>query len=61
MSILQKVQCSRGHVVDRGTFQERISAANPQWKAFVDDLERTGQQPRTNPDGDVICFIDVAS
>lgn len=26
---------------------------NPSWKAFADELERTGAQPRTNPDGDV--------
>ncbi|EIN09499.1 DHS-like NAD/FAD-binding domain-containing protein [Punctularia strigosozonata HHB-11173 SS5] len=50
---LHKVHCNRGHLVDRETFQDWISAANPQWKAFVDDLERAGQQPRTNPDGDV--------
>jgi NAD+-dependent protein deacetylase sirtuin 4 len=30
-----------------------MSAVNPEFKLFVDELERTGQQPRTNPDGDV--------
>lgn len=49
----QKVHCSNGHVVDRQIFQERLSAANPQWKAYMDELEATGQRPRTNPDGDV--------
>ncbi|OJA20447.1 hypothetical protein AZE42_06075 [Rhizopogon vesiculosus] len=52
-SCLQRVHCKRGHVVPRDVFQDWLSASNPQWKAFVDNLERTGQKPRTNPDGDV--------
>ncbi|KAG0709416.1 DHS-like NAD/FAD-binding domain-containing protein [Suillus ampliporus] len=52
-SCLQRVHCKRGHVVPRDIFQEWLSASNPQWKAFVDNLEKTGQKPRTNPDGDV--------
>ncbi|GJE98072.1 NAD-dependent protein deacylase [Phanerochaete sordida] len=51
---LHKVHCSHGHVVDRDTFQGRLSAANPQWKAYLEGLEATGQRPRTNPDGDVV-------
>lgn len=51
---LHKVHCSHGHVVERNEFQDRLSAANPQWKAFADDLEITGRRPRTNPDGDVV-------
>ncbi|EPQ56252.1 DHS-like NAD/FAD-binding domain-containing protein [Gloeophyllum trabeum ATCC 11539] len=51
---LHKVHCNHGHTVDRETFQDWLSAANPQWKAYADDLERTGRQPRTNPDGDVV-------
>lgn len=50
---VQKVHCDRGHMMDRNEFQERLSLSNPQWKAFADELERTGQKPRTNPDGDV--------
>ncbi|OAX39619.1 DHS-like NAD/FAD-binding domain-containing protein [Rhizopogon vinicolor AM-OR11-026] len=50
---LHRVHCKRGHVVPRDIFQDWLSASNPQWKAFVDNLERTGQKPRTNPDGDV--------
>ncbi|KIP02692.1 hypothetical protein PHLGIDRAFT_111785 [Phlebiopsis gigantea 11061_1 CR5-6] len=50
---LHKVQCSHGHIVDRQTFQDRLSAANPEWKVYMDELEATGQRPRTNPDGDV--------
>ena len=49
----QKVHCSNGHVVDRDTFQDRLSAANPRWKEYMDELEATGRRPRTNPDGDV--------
>lgn len=47
------MQCKYGHVTDREIFQEWISAANPQWKNYVDELETAGQRPRTNPDGDV--------
>ncbi|TFK48554.1 DHS-like NAD/FAD-binding domain-containing protein [Heliocybe sulcata] len=51
---LHKVHCKHGHTVDRQIFQDWLSAANPQWKEYADDLERTGRQPRTNPDGDVV-------
>ncbi|TCD71735.1 hypothetical protein EIP91_005501 [Steccherinum ochraceum] len=51
---LHKVHCSHGHAVHRDTFQDWLSAANPQWKAFADNLEATGRKPRTNPDGDVV-------
>lgn len=40
-------------MVPRNVFQDWLSASNPKWKAFVDNLEKTGQKPRTNPDGDV--------
>ncbi|KAG7445026.1 DHS-like NAD/FAD-binding domain-containing protein [Guyanagaster necrorhizus] len=50
---LHRVRCKHGHPVDRSTFQQMLSLANPQWKAFLDDVERTGNKPRTNPDGDV--------
>lgn len=50
---LHRVHCKRGHVVPRDIFQDWLSASNPQWKAFVAHLEKTGQKPRTNPDGDV--------
>jgi hypothetical protein len=29
------------------------------WKAFVADLEATGNRPRTNPDGDVSVTINA--
>lgn len=50
---IKRVCCSNGHVTDRNMFQNLLSAANPEWKAFADELERTGDRPRTNPDGDV--------
>ncbi|KAJ7180762.1 DHS-like NAD/FAD-binding domain-containing protein [Mycena filopes] len=50
---LHHVHCKHGHGVDRMTFQDWLSAANPQWKEFADEAERTGNKPRTNPDGDV--------
>ena len=34
-------------------FQEWLGQANPRWYAFLAELERTGAQPKTNPDGDV--------
>ena len=49
----KKVSCKHGHVVDRNVFQERLANSNPRWSEFVDELERTGQKLRTNPDGDV--------
>lgn len=51
---LHKVSCSSGHVVDRQTFQDWLADANPKWKEFMAESERTGIQPRTNPDGDVV-------
>jgi len=30
-----------------------LSETNPEWKEFTDELERTGEKARTNPDGDV--------
>jgi len=50
---LHRVHCSRGHTVDRESFQAWLSAANPKWHQYAEDLERTKAQPRTNPDGDV--------
>ncbi|ESK94883.1 nad-dependent deacetylase [Moniliophthora roreri MCA 2997] len=50
---LHRVRCKHGHVVDRNTFQGWLSAANPKWLNFAEEVERTGNEPRTNPDGDV--------
>jgi hypothetical protein len=49
----QRVHCKFGHIVERGIFHDWLSAANPQWKKIADDMERTSNKPRTNPDGDV--------
>ncbi|SJL04054.1 uncharacterized protein ARMOST_07412 [Armillaria ostoyae] len=51
--ITQHVRCKHGHLVDRSVFQDMLSRANPRWKEFLDDVERTGKKLRTNPDGDV--------
>ncbi|KAL0953867.1 hypothetical protein HGRIS_005041 [Hohenbuehelia grisea] len=51
---LHRVHCKHGHDVSRNIFQDRISAANPQWHAYALELEKTGNRPRTNPDGDVV-------
>ncbi|KAG8974753.1 hypothetical protein FRC05_006913 [Tulasnella sp. 425] len=37
----------------REEFQEVLSKLNPAWKAYADELDRTEEKPRTNPDGDV--------
>ncbi|KAJ7576998.1 DHS-like NAD/FAD-binding domain-containing protein [Mycena floridula] len=50
---LHYVRCKQGHVVPRVLFQDWLAAANPKWKDFLDDSQRTGIKPRTNPDGDV--------
>jgi NAD-dependent deacetylase sirtuin 4 len=34
-------------------FQEWLGQANPRWHAFIAEQERTGAQPKMNPDGDV--------
>lgn len=49
----QKVHCNHGHGMDRDAFQDLLSAANPQWAEYMDDLAKKGQKPTTNPDGDV--------
>ncbi|KAF8692611.1 DHS-like NAD FAD-binding protein, partial [Rhizoctonia solani] len=43
----------KNHTVNREEFQDQLSRLNPAWKDFVDEMTRTGTQPRTNPDGDV--------
>ncbi|KAG9002155.1 hypothetical protein FRB93_011781 [Tulasnella sp. JGI-2019a] len=50
---LHMVHCGKRHAVDRMHFQDLLSRHNPAWKAFADDMELTGNKPRTNPDGDV--------
>lgn len=49
----KSVKCSHGHPVDRQRFQDMIGVANPHWKAYAEQLERSDSRPRTNPDGDV--------
>ncbi|CDO69353.1 hypothetical protein BN946_scf184746.g34 [Trametes cinnabarina] len=51
---LHRVKCSHGHEMERQKFQDMLGEANPQWKAFMEELERTNSRPRTNPDGDVV-------
>ncbi|KAH9066689.1 DHS-like NAD/FAD-binding domain-containing protein [Lactarius vividus] len=48
-----KVRCQQGHIYPRAVFQEWLGQANPRWHAFLTELECTGAQPKTNPDGDV--------
>src|ERR1700733_6418746 len=53
LSWLKTVSCINGHTSTRTDFQERIGVWNPDWKAYADELVKTGSEPRTNPDGDV--------
>ncbi|KZS94804.1 DHS-like NAD/FAD-binding domain-containing protein [Sistotremastrum niveocremeum HHB9708] len=50
---LHTVHCRKGHLTRRDLFQNKLSIANPRWKAFMDEVEDSGQRLRTNPDGDV--------
>ncbi|KAF8579902.1 DHS-like NAD/FAD-binding domain-containing protein [Ramaria rubella] len=50
---LHKVHCRSRHFESRSSFQTRISTANPRWMELANELERTGTQLRTNPDGDI--------
>lgn len=59
----QSVRCKYGHTVDRTSFQDWLSAANPQWKEIAEGYEQSGDKPRANPDGDVssplICALNL--
>ncbi|KAK1922308.1 DHS-like NAD/FAD-binding domain-containing protein [Papiliotrema laurentii] len=51
---LAKVHClEHRHEQPRDAFQEEIARLNPVWDAEAKEAERTGNRPRTNPDGDV--------
>ncbi|KAF8524199.1 DHS-like NAD/FAD-binding domain-containing protein [Gautieria morchelliformis] len=50
---LHQVHCRKHHLESRLLFQTRIATANPRWKALSDQVEYTGNQLRTNPDGDI--------
>ncbi|KIR51944.1 hypothetical protein I315_05582 [Cryptococcus gattii Ru294] len=51
---LAKVHCMKHrHEQSRDEYQEEISRLNPIWGEAAKEAERTGTQPRTNPDGDV--------
>ncbi|EJD00489.1 DHS-like NAD/FAD-binding domain-containing protein [Fomitiporia mediterranea MF3/22] len=56
---LHRVSCKHDHVVDRNLFQEWLAGANPRWAQFMENLERTGQKLRTNPDGDVNNQVEI--
>jgi NAD-dependent SIR2 family protein deacetylase len=51
---LAKVHClQHRHDQPRDDYQEEIARLNPIWDEGAKEAERTGQRPRTNPDGDV--------
>lgn len=53
---LHTVRCtSTGctYVATRSSFQDQLSALNPDWFAFAQRATAQGEEPRTNPDGDV--------
>lgn len=45
------------HEQHRDEYQEQLGSMNPIWQEMSDEAERTGQRPRTNPDGDVCRFF----
>lgn len=51
---LARVHClAHRHEQHRDEFQEQLGQMNPIWQEMSDEAERTGNRPRTNPDGDV--------
>ncbi|KAF8596415.1 DHS-like NAD/FAD-binding domain-containing protein [Ceratobasidium sp. AG-I] len=50
---LHSVHCRTGHSIPREEFQDELSRLNPSWRDFMEEMARTGTEPRTNPDGDV--------
>lgn len=51
---LARVHCmAHRHEQHRDDYQEQLGRMNPLWQEMSDEAERTGQRPRTNPDGDV--------
>ncbi|WWD19876.1 hypothetical protein CI109_104344 [Kwoniella shandongensis] len=51
---LAKVHCLKHrHEQTRDSYQAEISELNPIWDHEAKEAERTGNRPRTNPDGDV--------
>jgi len=51
---LAKVHCLKHrHDQTRDDYQAEIARLNPVWQEEADEAERTGNRPRTNPDGDV--------
>ncbi|CAH7667235.1 DHS-like NAD/FAD-binding domain-containing protein [Phakopsora pachyrhizi] len=50
---LNDVIClSCGHILDRDTFQDKMSELNPSLKDYADSMAPFGQKLKTNPDGD---------
>ncbi len=43
----------------RAAFQDVLTEWNPAWASLAAEMERTGQNPKTNPDGDVQLGSDV--
>lgn len=51
---LARVHClAHRHEQHRDEYQEQLGRMNPIWQEMSDEAERTGNRPRTNPDGDV--------
>jgi hypothetical protein len=40
-----------GHTASRDHVQGQLSALNPAWAAYADEVAREGRKPSTNPDG----------
>jgi NAD-dependent deacetylase sirtuin 4 len=58
---LARVHClAHRHEQHRDDYQTQLGKLNPVWQEMSDESERTGNRPRTNPDGDVrSLFIEM--
>lgn len=51
---LRHAHCLKCHTpVGRDAFQDRLSALNPAWKRYSDEVQQELRQEKLNPDGDV--------
>ncbi|KAG2178928.1 hypothetical protein INT43_001775 [Umbelopsis isabellina] len=51
---LYEVSClSCHHTEDRHVYQQRLDDLNQEWKTYQQEIVATGEEPKTNPDGDV--------
>ncbi|EJD52653.1 DHS-like NAD/FAD-binding domain-containing protein [Auricularia subglabra TFB-10046 SS5] len=50
---LHRVHCRQDHLIQRDEYQIQLGLLNPEWADLEESFRRSGNKPRTNPDGDV--------